>query len=153
MTDTDGLERRIADEKTALDDAREYFRMQAAQRMQLVNFFILSTAFLVTAYGQALRDGLQTTLAVGVALLGFVIALCFLLLEWRTEQLVRKGRGPLAELQRRLAARIELPSIDQVADADDNAFLKYRRIIPALYALVAFACLVGAALPLLDQFC
>lgn len=146
MTFATPLGPRTDDEKTALDDARAIFQTQAAQRMQLVNFFILATAFLVTAYGQAVREQ-RELLATGIASLGFVIAVGFLLLEFRTEQLVTRGRQAMSHLQARLSQRVAIPQVHQFNPSQDGQLLLYRRIIPTLYSLVAIAFFVGACAP------
>src|SRR5258705_7826150 len=83
-----------------LDHAWQWFTLHATQRMQAVNFFLVATAFLSTAYVAALRF---PVVAIGVSALGTLFSLVFYRFEIRIQELLKAGEKALYPAQRRLA--------------------------------------------------
>src|SRR5258708_39837328 len=81
-----------------LDHAWQWFTLHATQRMQAVNFFLVATAFLSTAYVAALRF---PSVAVGVSALGALFSLVFYRFEIRIQELVKAGAKALYPAQQR----------------------------------------------------
>jgi len=77
-----------------------WFALHSGQRMQLVSFWMASTALLTAALGTALQNHL-TAIAAGLCALGTISSVTFALLDARTRQLVliaetMAGDGPRA---------------------------------------------------------
>jgi hypothetical protein len=92
--------------------AWNWFALHSAQRMQLVNFWLVSAAFLGATFVQARVSNL-TLVAVGVCVAGAVSSIAFLLLDVRTRALVQVGERALAALENEM----------QPADTNDEFHL------------------------------
>jgi Flp pilus assembly protein TadB len=93
------------DDPVAADQALawQWFALHSGQRMQLVNFWLVSTAFLVAAFVQA-KIGRLSALAIGVAALGVIASLAFQQLDERTRRLIRIAEAALLHIEN---ARLE----------------------------------------------
>ena len=78
--------------------AWNWFALHSAQRMQLVNFWLVAVAFLGAAFVQARVSNL-TTVAVGVCIAGVVSTVAFLLLDMRTRALVQVAENALKVME------------------------------------------------------
>jgi hypothetical protein len=132
--------------KAALDHASAWFTVHAAQRMQLVNFWIVAVAFLTTALVSAATEK-RWGAACLVALAGAVGSFCFHRLERRTRALVRISENALRPLQRDLANATDIAALEMVKAADSTTFFgSYGKVIFVLHWFViaafafAFAC-------------
>lgn len=84
----------------ALKHSWDWFALHANQRMTTWNFYLISTAFLVAAYG-ALID--KNAIAAGViGLVGAFLALCFYWLDTRTKELIEAGEAALEACENQL---------------------------------------------------
>lgn len=127
--------------KLALDHAWAWFNLHGTQRMQMLNFWLVSIAFLTGAFVAAITNEAFGA-AFGVAVAGGVASSCFYRLERRTRLLVRLAETPLAELQKYLAGRTNIAGLDMLtrADTDKAFFTSYGVVIRSLewFAIGAF---------------
>ena len=135
-------------EQQSLDHAWAWFSLHAGQRLQMLYFWLISVAFLVSAYAASLgmtRPGLPFA----IALSGMIISICFHRLERRTRNLVRYAEDALSELQDRLARDTgieEMRIIERVEAARRSwSFSTYGRVILVMQSL-AIAGFLGAAI-------
>lgn len=131
--------------RTALDHAWDWFSLHASQRMQGVNFFLVASAFLVSAFGSAVTSGVYVV-AIGVGLLGSWVSLWFNRLDRRASELVKAGEAPMRVLQRRLAEATgvsELAMLDFVEEPRVR-WTSYSRVIDVLHTTTFCAFAVGA---------
>lgn len=115
MTDSDSDQDDAAldDLKLALDHAWQWFSLHASQRMQFVNYLLVSAAFTIAGYGTALRN--ESAVAAGaIAVAGIGLAVSFRVLDNRTKTLIKAAERPLATLQERLATRTGLDTLKLV---------------------------------------
>lgn len=89
-------------EKEALAHAWDWFSMHGGQRMQLVSFFFVGTAFLTSAYTLSVREHLWLV-ATAIGIFGALFSVLFLLIEWRTKFLAKLGEEAVEALEDRLA--------------------------------------------------
>jgi uncharacterized membrane protein len=78
--------------------AWNWFALHAGQRLQLVNFWLVSVAFLATAFVQSQINHLRP-IATGVALIGVVSSVAFQRLDARTRQLSQVAEDALREFE------------------------------------------------------
>ena len=84
--------------------AWNWFALHSAQRMQLVNFWLVAVSFLAAAFVQA-RTAHMLAVSVGVCVAGALASVSFFLLDVRTRQLVGVAEAALQRLEAdRLAA-------------------------------------------------
>jgi hypothetical protein len=119
--------------------AWNWFALHAGQRLQLVNFWLVAVAFLVSAYVQA-RSNHMPVIAFGVSVAGIVSSLAFMQLDVRTRQLVRVAENAL----RHFEASGVAAGMDEVTElvkasheARRSSFDSYRRIIQGLQLSIA----------------
>jgi hypothetical protein len=124
-------------------DAQTYawgwFALHAGQRLQLVNFWLVSVAFLVSAFVQASSNHM-VAVAVGVSVTGVVSSLAFLKLDVRTRQLVQVAESALRHLEKKRV----IDGLDEVTElvsashrGDRSRLDSYRVIIQGLQLSVA----------------
>ena len=140
-------------ETNAQTYAWSWFALHAGQRLQLVNFWLISVSFLASAFVQA-RSNHMVAIAVGVSLAGVVSSLAFVKLDVRTRQLVQVAESALRHFEEKRA----LEGLDEVAElvkashqGSRSRLDSYRVIIQglqftmaALFALAAIYSLVSA---------
>src|SRR5882724_9369201 len=115
-----------------MDHAWEWFTLHATQRMQAVNFFLVATAFLSTAFVAALRFPL---VAAGVSALGALFSLVFYRFEIRIQELLKAGEKALYPAQQKLADLTGMQEfkICETVETAGRPFTKYSTVIRALY--------------------
>jgi hypothetical protein len=125
-----------------LDHAWQWFNLHATQRMQAVNFFLVATAFLSTAYVAALRF---PAVAAGVSALGILFSLVFYRFEIRIQELVKAGEKALYPAQQKLAdlTGIQEFKICETVETAKRPLTKYSVVIRALYGSTAVAFLLA----------
>jgi uncharacterized membrane protein len=114
--------------------------------MQLVNFWLVSIAFLGAAFVQA-RSGSLRPVAIGICVTGAVASLAFAILDDRTRRLVQVAEVALLKLEgERVAAGAD--SCMQLASAAHMArssrVSSYRLVIESLQAIVAMLFVAAA---------
>jgi hypothetical protein len=127
-----------------LDHAWQWFTLHASQRMQAVNFFLVATAFLSTAYVGAIRF---PAVAAGVSALGTLFSFVFYRFEIRIQELLKAGEKALYPAQQRLAdlTGIQEFKICETVETAKRPFTKYSTVIRTLYGSTAFGFLMGFA--------
>lgn len=85
----------------AVDHAWSWFALHSGQRMQLVNFLIVSLTVTTAAYGASMNLK-KFGVACGIALGGIVLALLFRRLDLRTRELVQACEPALQQIEERL---------------------------------------------------
>jgi hypothetical protein len=131
--------------RIGLDHAWAWFQLHAGQRMQLVNFWLVASAFLASALVTAAsRSHYALSLILGLS--GLVATVCFHRLEHRTRRLVHVGEGAIRHLQRTMAEATGIDELEMVLAADHHSRILggYGQIIRVLHAAGALA-FAGAA--------
>jgi hypothetical protein len=135
--------------RAALDHAWAWFTVHASQRLQLVNFWIVSVAFLTTALVTTMTTK-NWGIGCLVALAGALITLCFHGLERRTRQLVRAGEAALRKFQLDLAMQASVPEMEMLSAADKPGRLgSYGDVIRVMHWSVFTAFLTAAIFALI----
>jgi hypothetical protein len=131
--------------KLALEHASTWFSLHARQRMDGVNFFIVASALLVSAFGAAVTARMDAV-AMGIGLLGSWVSLWFNRLDRRASELVKAGEAPMRVLQRRLAAATAVPELAMLDRVEEPhaRWASYSRVIDVFHATTFFAFAVGA---------
>lgn len=132
-------------EDAAFEHAWQWFHLHATQRMQMVNFWLVSVAFIAAGYVGAVADGLLAV-ATGVAVVGALVTSCFYRLERRSKQLIQLVEPVLAEFQHRWADETGIAPLDLLAaaDAQKGRLTSYGSVIRLMHWSVTLAFLVGA---------
>jgi hypothetical protein len=94
---------RIDELKLTLDHAWSWFSLHAGQRLQMVNYFIIASAFITASYASTLAAH-KHILAGFIGVAGALISLAFERLERRTRELVRIAEPALSAIEARLTA-------------------------------------------------
>jgi alkylhydroperoxidase/carboxymuconolactone decarboxylase family protein YurZ len=138
------------DEQAALDHAWAWFSLHASQRMQVINFYLLTLSFLTAAYVKALDDK-ASQVATAVACAGLVVSAAFVFLDRRTRHLVKIAEAALAPLQERLAQASSSP-VQLVAAAaaplvtpQQRIHVTYTKILEGLGIVASIGFVVAAA--------
>lgn len=79
--------------------AWNWFEFHSRQRISMFNYFLLITGILVNGYAAAVRDRL-TGMSIGICAFGFVQALCFLMIDVRSRNMIHYGESVLEKLER-----------------------------------------------------
>lgn len=136
---------------TSVDDAAmthawNWFAAHAAQRLQIFNFFSITTAFLVAGFVSAHGDS-SPGLAGAVASAGVVASIAFNLVEQRTKALVHAGEAALGSLEARLATALQESTLEIVraVERPSHRVTKYSFVFNCVQGGAAAAWLVAAA--------
>jgi hypothetical protein len=119
--------------------------------MQLMNYYLLSTAFLAAAYTNLL--GLNRNLpACAAGVFGVLVSAAFNRLDARTRELVHAAEPALAQLQALLGGN-GLPPVDFVVDVrrPKKRWTSYRSTMRFLTSVGAFAFASGTAFALFNR--
>ncbi len=87
-------------ERIEFDYAWGWFQYHASQRLTAFNFFLVIVGFLLVGYAQAV-DHRWVLFGVVLGIFGAIVALAFLVLDIRNEELVLLGRDALQGLEKR----------------------------------------------------
>jgi hypothetical protein len=127
----------------SLGHAWDWFSHHSTQRMQGINFLLVSVALALAGYGAAFDSGNFVGAAV-VALAGAVIAGCFAALDVRNRQLVQVGEAALRILESRLATQEGVPELELVERAHGDGRIVSYRVVVRVLAIVAIATFIVA---------
>jgi hypothetical protein len=94
----------------AVDHSWKWVDSRTSHLFQVANFYLLTTAFLLTAYFAAISARLILA-AAGIAAIGFLTASIFGTLGFRGKRFLDVGEVALQELENRLARQIECPEL------------------------------------------
>jgi hypothetical protein len=127
--------------------AWNWFALHSGQRMQLVNFWLVSVAFLGAAFVQA-RTGNLTVVAVGVCITGTISSIAFAMLDARTRRLVQLAEDALRTLEddRAASGAMGFRLVSASHGARSSSLLSYRLVIQGLQLTVAVLFAVAAGL-------
>ncbi|WHP18935.1 hypothetical protein [Cellulomonas sp. ES6] len=130
----------------ALDHAWQWFALHAAQRMQLLNYFLLSAGFITAGYGATLNSS-RPHVAGAVAAGGCILAVLFWRLDVRTRELIRVAERPLEDLEEKISRASGISGLDMVVlmKTPANRVSSYTSIIRALAAVAFILFAFGAA--------
>ena len=127
--------------------AWNWFALHSNQRMQLVNFWLISVVFLGAAFVAA-RVGSLRPVAVGLSAIGVVSSTAFAMLDARAHHLVQVGEIALQELENERSAAGS-DSIVRLVSVSHKARLfwisSYRFVIEGLQLLIALLFAAGGA--------
>lgn len=144
MPNSDSVEWGPAQE-AGLTHAWSWFSVHASQRLQMFNFFSVTTAFLVAALVSAHGDSFNR-LAGAIALAGAAASVAFNMLELRTRSLVKASETPLIDLEGQLAELTGVGSLRIVESVDrpGHRATKYSFVINVVQRSAAVAWAVAA---------
>lgn len=131
--------------KVALEHAWEWFSLHAHQRMQSLYYFLIAAAFLFGAFTHASNTG-NSTLALGVSLLGAGISYIFYRLENRVRSLIHLAEDALKPLENELAKLTSVAYVEIVSRAGRPLMpgsWKYSKVFRFLYASTGTAFTLG----------
>jgi hypothetical protein len=133
----------------ALYHVWSWFVLHAGQRLQMLNFWLISMAFLVGAYVAALGSG-RSFLSFAIAMAGAAISFCFHRLERRTRQLVQIGEQALMKFQDEMAVStgFEELRLSKEAERIRGHFASYGRVILAMQWLSILGFLAAGSVAL-----
>jgi hypothetical protein len=130
----------------ALEHGWDWFSLHADHRMRSVNFFIISMAFLTTAYVTAMRFSHPLS-GLGVCVVGLLLTVCFSRFDLRIRELISASESALKPLQGQLARRTGITpfTMFQLVESGNRPFTRYSQVILALHltAIIMFA--IGGA--------
>ena len=133
MTEKGGSSTDREDLKLALDYAWGWFSLHSSQRMQLMNFLILSLALTTAAYAGAIGNK-KYWVAAAIAISGALLCVVFERLDIRTRELVQVSEPTLAALEtevRRRAGLAELTFVEAI-EHPRHRFTSYRAVLRVL---------------------
>ncbi|MCR6493527.1 hypothetical protein [Cellulomonas sp. P24] len=132
--------------KLALDHSWQWFALHAGQRMQLLNYFLLSAGFITAGYGATLNSS-RPQVAGAVATGGCILSVLFWRLDVRTRELIRVAEKPLEELEAKIGRASGIADLDMVAlmKKPTHRASSYTSIIRALAGVAFMLFAFGAA--------
>jgi len=89
----------------SLNHAWSWFELHCGQRMQWINFFLASSAFLVAGYATAASTS-RYNVAGPIAGAGLAVSVIFNLLDLRTRELIRAAEHVIDEIESHLEAGV-----------------------------------------------
>lgn len=116
-----------------------WFALHSGQRLQLVNFWLVSVAFLGAAFVQA-RSGHLDAVALGVSVAGAISSFAFMQLDVRTRRLILVAEEAVQRFGQGCppgGAPAKIVELMQAANKDRRWFSSYRVIIEGLQLSVA----------------
>lgn len=144
--------------RLAVDHAWGWFTLHSSQRMQFVNFLIVSLTVTTGAYAAAL-GGRYFPAAAAIALGGAILTVVFWRLDVRTRELVQASEPALAAVERRLAEQVKVPELNFVkrVESPKAHWATYRLVLRTLTVtwftlflaglMYAVACMFVPSLP------
>lgn len=119
--------------------AWNWFALHSGQRLQLVNFWLVSVAFLAAAFVQA-RSNHLVAVALGVSVTGVIASLAFMRLDRRTRQLVQVAEKALLAIEDKQATggKDDVTAlVKRAQQVRRSQFDSYRVVIEGLQLMVA----------------
>lgn len=130
--------------REGMNHSWNWFALHAGQRMQAVNFFLVTIGFLTSAYSFALNADRPEVAAV-IGLIGGLVTFYFRRLEVRTKELVKAGEAALKASEAILAKHSGTDSFEiaSIVEEPGERFSSYGQVIFALQATVFLAFVSG----------
>lgn len=140
-------------EAAARDQAWNWFKYHADQRMTLIKFYITVIGFIGVGYFVSLTSN-YTFLAAIVAFAGVAVSVCFWALDYRTSTLIKLGEDVLLKEQEKIRSNLGYPEIE-IAKLSENNKLKllgsYKRVFRLLFVVMIIISVIGIILPFIDS--
>jgi hypothetical protein len=137
--------------KTANDLAVEWFKIHAAQRLTVFNFFLIIAGFCVGGFFTALQASNNLAASV-IAFVLVVVSFCFKQLDRRTAQLTKLAENYLEESLTALGQQLDSQKINFVLLVEDKHGLwSYRKTFNILFWLFGIIGILGAVFPWMQQ--
>jgi hypothetical protein len=137
--------------KTANDLAIERFKIHAAQRLTVFNFFLIIAGFCVGGFFTALQATNNLAASV-IAIVLMVVSYCFKQLDRRTAQLTKLAECYLEQSLAALGEQLNSEKINFVLLAEDKHGLwSYRKTFNILFWLFGILGVLGAIFPWVQQ--
>lgn len=132
------------DVRAALEHAWNWFSLHATHRLQLVNFFLVATAFLSAAFVTASKEEMHV-LAGAVAVLAVFMSYLFYRIERRIRSLVHAAENALQPLQHRIAESLDVDDLQIVSHVEEAhpGEWKYSKVFRYLYLTTGMAFVLG----------
>lgn len=102
-----------------MDHGHTWFSVHASQRLLGINYFLVASAFLATAYTSTIEKFPGVSSVVG--LVGFMTALRFHQLDLRTRELIKLSESAVMSLEERLADLLSMPELNIIARSNKRA--------------------------------
>jgi hypothetical protein len=94
----------------ALNHALAWYETRIDRGLQVINYFVVAGAVLVTGYASAF-GGRHYGIAVAIGLTGMALAALAFVIGRGQRRFAREAQPALAELQGRLASKLQLPTL------------------------------------------
>jgi hypothetical protein len=126
------------------DHAWDWFSLHANQRMQTVNFFLISTTFLLAAYGALLEK--YHLAAMVVALMGAWATVWFSVLDIRTKALIKAGEKALQACEALMVSMSGIHEIEIIRQVENprHRLFKYSTAFNAIEWSIGVIFVAGA---------
>jgi hypothetical protein len=120
----------------AIEHLRAYFENRRSQRLQVINYFLLSIAFMSAAYVTALSNKLNDVAAV-VPIIGIGVTSGFWWSDKASRTFLHLTDEPLLILERRLAERLGVPELNLMARSMGSVTWRNSpsKLVSAMYVL------------------
>ncbi|MEV4355058.1 hypothetical protein [Nonomuraea sp. NPDC049625] len=123
----------------ALEHATRWYEYRISQGLQVLNFYLVSTAVNSAAYVAALQAKLDAV-AGAVGLVAALVSVAAALAGWRSRGLARLALQPIAEIQDRLAATLNMDSLRLVQRNPHRTFTT-----PISLVMFVLACAISVS--------
>ncbi|MGW4960173.1 hypothetical protein ACWEPL_23390 [Nonomuraea sp. NPDC004186] len=123
----------------ALEHATRWYEYRISQGLQVLNFYLVSTAVNSAAYVAALQAKLDAV-AGAVGLVAALVSVAAALAGWRSRGLARLALQPIAEIQDRLAATLNMDSLRLVQRNPHRTFTT-----PISLVMFVLACVISVS--------
>jgi hypothetical protein len=130
--------------KIGLEHGRDLFLYHAGQRTTSLRFFFIALAVFVAAWGGVLTTNSPITntyrAVCGLILsaAAAIITVCFWRLDTRNKQLVESSEALIKEIERELAASLEIPQFECIDYTDHTRpewLCRYRSILRVIFSV------------------
>lgn len=135
------------EEKVKIDLAWKYFDLHAKQRVNMFQYFSAIVPVVAGAYFYFFKDhalSLMPGVMPSIAILGLVISIAFLLLDYRNEQLLDISRRQLCQLEQQLYGDglVGIFGQARALKAGYGGCATFGLVMPAIYWIAAAVFLV-----------
>jgi hypothetical protein len=131
---------------TALDHATRWYDFRTSAGLQVLNFFLLASAVLSTAYVSAINGRLHVV-AVAIAVVGAAVSCGTYLVGRRLRDDARFSELPIMEIEDRLAAGLNMESLRMVKRSIDHRKIWWHNattIANIMFPLIIAGCIAAA---------
>lgn len=139
-------------DEQAIAHAWKFFEIHASHRMQTINYFFLTQAFLFAGYVQADSHNARLV-ALMIATLGCIVVVAFHRMERRIRDLVHESEAVLKIYQKRLAVVTAVSCLNLFANVEypKPGSWKFSKVMGLLHWASFTAFVLGAAFELVQM--